>query len=65
MMSILLLTLLSWLHCHPVMSRVSLLPVAKVVLSPVQKVVDSEFSAQLRARSKSRVKFPFVNGPPR
>src|SRR5207244_1352410 len=62
MMSILLLTLLSWLHCHPpsVMFRVSLLPVAKVVSSPVQKVVDVESSAQLEPDSKSRVKVAFV-----
>ena len=39
MMSILLLTLLSWLHCQPGMSRVSLLPVANVVASSVQKIV--------------------------
>ena len=67
MMSILLLTLLSWLHCHPgVMSRVSLLPVANVVLSPVQKVVDVVFvsehlSVALTFTPKSRTKSPFVN----
>ncbi len=67
MMSILLLTLLSWLHCHPgVMFRVSLLPVANVVLSPVQKVVDVVFvsehlSVALTFTPKSRTKSPFVN----
>ena len=51
-MSILLLTLLSWLHCHPEMFRVSLLPVAKVVVSFVQKVVDVIFvSEQLVLRT--------------
>src|SRR5262245_59134296 len=62
MMSILLLTLLSRLHCQPppVMSRVSLLPVANVDESPVQKTaVAEDVSEQLflvEPDSKSRVK---------
>src|SRR3954451_11105630 len=66
MMSILLLTLLSWLHCHPVMSRMSLLPVANVVSSPVQNLVDVLVSEQAPGFApdwKSRVKVPLVKGP--
>src|SRR6476659_7491555 len=56
MMSIFELTLLSWLHCQPEMSRVSLLPVANVVSSPVQNfVVEVESMAQLAPDSKSRM----------
>ena len=61
MMSILLLTLLSRLHCQPVMSRVSLDPVAKVELSRVQNVVPAP-SSQVPLRPtllrKSRSKAP-------
>src|SRR6266508_3397190 len=64
MMSILLLTLWSKLHCHPgVMSRVSLLPVANVVESLVQKVVDAEDVVQLEPDLKSRVKVASVKLP--
>src|SRR3954452_177746 len=66
MMSILLLTLLSWLHSHPVMSKVSLLPVANVVSSPVQNLVDVLVSEQAPGFApdwKSRVKVALVNGP--
>ena len=67
MMSILLLTLLSLLHCQlpplstppPEMFWVSLLPVAKVVPSAVQKgagfvLVNEQLSAALTFRPKSR-----------
>src|SRR5262245_43344081 len=65
MMSILLLTLLSRLHCHPpfAMSSSSLLPVAKVDESPVQNVVPAEVSEQLFLLvpdSKSRMKTAFL-----
>src|SRR4051794_20453860 len=67
MMSILLLTLLSWLHSHPEISRMSLLPVANVVSSPVQNFV---FTEEFREHAvvvgpdwKSRVKVAFVKGP--
>src|SRR4051812_22758890 len=66
MMSILLLTLLSWLHSHPVMSSVSLLPVANVVSSPVQNFVEVEFSEHVAVVApdwKSRVNVALVNGP--
>src|SRR5919198_137572 len=48
MMSILLFTLLSWLHCQPPLPipNVSLLPVAYVESSPVQNVVEVELSVQ-------------------
>jgi hypothetical protein len=43
------------------MSNVSLLPVANVVESPVQKVVDVEFVVQDEPDWKSRVNVAFVN----
>src|SRR6478735_7641872 len=62
MMSIFELTLLSWLHCQPEMSRVSLLPVANVVSSPVQNfVVEVESMAQLAPDSKSRMNVAVPN----
>jgi hypothetical protein len=71
MMSILLLTLLSALQAHPVLiSRVSLLPVAYVVVSFVQKEVDEELSAAVVLQTvvldpdlKSRVKTASVKVP--
>src|SRR3954449_6313390 len=64
MMSILLLTLLSLLQAHPeLMSRVSLLPVAYVVVSDVQKVFTDEFSVQVDPDLKSRVKVASVKAP--
>src|SRR5262245_22617083 len=68
MMSILLLTLLSRLHCHPpfAMSSSSLLPVAKVDESPVQntfvvpELVSEQAPFLLVADSKSRMKTAFL-----
>src|SRR6185369_7302256 len=69
MMSILLLTLLSALQAQPGMSRVSLLPVANVVLSYVQNVSAVELNAGsvlqvwLVPVLKSRVKVAAVKSP--
>ncbi len=54
MTSILLLTLLSWLHCHPgVIGSVSLLPVAKVVASDVLKEAGRVFRGiEMKSLSK-------------
>src|SRR5207237_9205623 len=61
MMSILLLTLLSKLHCHPgVMFSVSLLPVENVVWSAVLNE-PSEFVA--KSRSKPEFVKPAVSDP--
>src|SRR5207249_12115606 len=61
MMSILLLTLLSTLHCHPgVGFRVSLLPVENVVWSAVLKE-PSELVA--KSRSKPALVKPFPPDP--
>src|SRR5712691_12032065 len=69
MMSILLLTLWSVLHCHPGFGfRVSLLPVAKVVGSAVQKgfvasvLVSEQVSVLLTFRPKSRENAAVVKG---
>src|SRR5436309_2559118 len=70
MMSILLLTLLSWLHCQsePVaelIGRMSLLPVANVVSSDVQKIDPVSVSEQVPLRPvfvlKSRLNDACVN----
>ena len=50
-MSILSPTLASWLHCHPLIGSVSLLPVAYVVLSLVLKV---PLALSTKSRSKPR-----------
>src|SRR5689334_22719963 len=57
MMSILLFTLLSKLHCHPEIGNVSLLPVENVVVSLVRKV--------LPVFTKSLSNFAFVKSPKR
>src|SRR5215471_10590613 len=58
MMSILLLTLLSWLQFQPPLPipSVSLLPLANVEMSPVHGVVESESKVQFEPDSKSRAK---------
>ena|SRR5205814_870954 len=69
MMSILLLTLLSWLHCQPPLPipRMSLLPVANVESSWVQKDVEVELrfaGVSQPPDSKSRLKAAAANGLP-
>src|SRR3954454_12482589 len=69
MMSILLLTLLSWLHCQPPLPipRMSLLPVAYVESSWVQKAVEVELrfaGASQPPDSKSRLNAAAPKGLP-